>query len=130
MQAQAAYDELMRRTREDSLLVSCAELLAWDEETYMPRAGARHRGEQMALLAGLHHARATDPRIGDLLGVLESSTFVQDPQSPAAVNVRELRRTYQRLTRLPRLLVQELARVTALAQQEWIVARRQADFSL
>ena len=32
MQAQAAYDELIRRTREASLLASCAELLGWDEE--------------------------------------------------------------------------------------------------
>jgi len=33
MQAQAAYEELIRRAREESLLASCAELLGWDEET-------------------------------------------------------------------------------------------------
>ena len=38
MQASAAYDELIRRSREEALLASCAELLGWDEETYLPRA--------------------------------------------------------------------------------------------
>jgi carboxypeptidase Taq len=128
MQAQAAYDELVRRAREETLLGSCAQLLGWDEETFMPPAGVDHRGNQMALLAGLQHERATDPRIGELLGELEGSALVRDPVSPAAVNVREIRRLYDRLTRLPRSLVRELARTATFAQQEWVVARQKADF--
>ncbi len=129
MNAQAAYDELIRRAREAALLDSCAVLLGWDEETYMPRGGAEHRGNQMALLAGIQHARTTDPRIGELLAVLEGSDLVDDPLSPTAVNVREIRWNYNRSTRLPRALVEELARTTSLAQQEWVVARRHADFA-
>jgi len=129
MRAQAVYDELIRRARESSLLDSCATLLAWDEETYMPRAGAAHRGEQQALLAGLHHERVTHPRISELLAELEGSALTQEPLSAAAVNVRELRRGYNRLTRLPRRLVEELARIASLAQQEWVVAREKATFS-
>jgi carboxypeptidase Taq len=130
MQPQAAYQELIQRSREQSLLGSCAELLAWDEETYMPRAGAAHRGNQQALLAGLYHDQATDPRLGELLAELEHSTLVSDPLSAEAVNVRELRREYDRLTRLPRKLVEELARTTSLAQREWVIARQEADFAL
>jgi carboxypeptidase Taq len=129
MNAQAAYDELLRRTREEALLASCEALLGWDELTYMPRAGVAHRGNQMALLAGLLHDKATDPRIGELLAAVEGSSLVADPQAPAAVNVRELRRVYRRLTRLPRRLVEEIARTTSFAQQEWEVARQRADFA-
>jgi carboxypeptidase Taq len=129
MKAQAAYDELVRRSREEALLASCISVLGWDELTYMPRSGADHRGRQMALLASLHHDRATDPRVGELLYVVEESTLVSDPEAPPAVNVREWRRTFNRLTRLPRGLVAELAHVTTLAQQEWDDARRHADFS-
>src|SRR6516164_6211350 len=102
MQVQAAYDELIRRTREEWLLASCAELLAWDEETHMPRGGVTHRGNQMAFLAGLQHEKATDPRLGELLDVVETSDLAGDPLSPAAVNIRALRRVYNRLTKLPR----------------------------
>jgi carboxypeptidase Taq len=105
MRAEAAYDELLRRAREQSLLGSCAELLTWDEETYMPAGGTRHRGDQLALLAGLQHAQMTDPRLGELLDVLEHSDLVRDPESHAAVNIRELHRLYKRLTHLPRKLV-------------------------
>jgi carboxypeptidase Taq len=129
MHAHAAYDELVRRAREDALLASCAELLGWDEETYMPRGGVAHRANQLALLAGLQHDRTTDPRLGELLGVLEHSSLVADPLSPEAVNVRELRRLHDRLRRLPRSLVEELARITSLAQQEWVTARANADYA-
>jgi carboxypeptidase Taq len=128
MAPQSAYDELIRRSREQTLLTSCSSLLGWDEQTYMPRGGAEHRGNQMALLAGLHHEKATDPRIGTLLEAIEGSDLVRDPESVSAVNVREIRRSFDRQTKLPRTLVEELARTTTLAQQEWVVARQKSDF--
>jgi carboxypeptidase Taq len=129
MNANTAYEELVRHAREQSLLDSCADLLEWDEETYMPSGGVEHRSEQRALLAGLSHQRATDPRVGELLGELEGSDLVRDPESPAAVNVRGLRRLYDRQTRIPRTLAEELARTTALAHQAWVAARQNADFA-
>jgi carboxypeptidase Taq len=129
MTPDAAYDELIRRSREKSLLASCTSLLGWDEQTYMPRGGAEHRGNQMALLAGLQHEKATDPRIGTLLGTLEGSELAADLESPAGVNVREIRRDYDRQNKLPRTLVEELARTASLAQQEWIAARQKSDFA-
>jgi carboxypeptidase Taq len=129
MTLDAAYEELIRRSKEQALLASCSSLLGWDEQTYMPRGGADHRGNQMALLAGLHHEKATDPRIGTLLGTLEGSELATDPESPAAVNLREIRRGYDRQTKLPRALVEELARTTSLAQQEWVAARQKSDFA-
>ncbi len=128
MRAEISYAELMRRTREESLLASCAELLAWDEDICMPPAGAEHRAAQLALLAGLQHARATDPRLGELLAEAEGSPLVADPDSDAAVNVRAIRRAYDRQTRLPRALVEELARVASLSERAWADARRAADF--
>jgi carboxypeptidase Taq len=129
MQPQPAYDELLRRNREASLLGSCAELLGWDELTCMPAAGAANRAEQLALMAGLQHDRATDPRLGELLAAVEASSLTADPDSIAAANVRELRRFYDRQVRLPRSLVEETARVTSLAQQEWAAARQDDDFA-
>src|SRR5439155_7704120 len=89
-----------------------------------------HRAEQMALLAGLQHDRATDPRLGELLAAVEGSPLLADPLSAEAVNVREIGRAYVRNTRLPRPLVKELARVTSLAQQQWEIARQRADHEI
>ena len=109
-------------------MVSCLALLQWDAEICMPRGGVQHRGEQMALLAGLVHDRATDPRIAELLGDIEGSSLVSDAESPEAVNTRELRRDFDRETRLPRRLVEEMARVSAQSSQAWSEARDHNDF--
>jgi carboxypeptidase Taq len=129
MQPETAYRELLRLARERALLLSCSSLLEWDEETYMPPGGVSVRSEQRALLAGLLHERTTAPRFGDLLDELHGSPLLADADSPAAVNVRELRRDYTRATCLPRSLVEETARVSSLAQQEWVAARKAAEYS-
>jgi carboxypeptidase Taq len=124
-----AYAELLRRAREAAVLGSCASLLGWDERTLMPTQGANHRAEQMALLARLGHEMMTAPVLGDLLGEIEQSALVRDPDSAAAANVRELRRTYSRAVKMPRELVEELARVCSRAQQVWQEARAKNDFA-
>jgi carboxypeptidase Taq len=129
MRSDAAYRELIRLVREQRLLASCSELLGWDEEVCMPAGGVENRANQHAFLAGLLHERQSSPRLGDLLGELEGSSLLRDPSSAAAVNLRAIRRDYERATRLPRSLVEEEARVTSLAQHEWAAARRDARFS-
>lgn len=125
-----AYAELVRRSKEIGVLNSCAAVLSWDQHTYMPTKGASLRGEQMAFLAALAHQKATDPRIGDLLSAVESSDVVKGANSEAAANVREWRRAYNRATKLPPELVEELARVTTAAQQAWQEAKSKNDFPL
>ena len=128
MSPRAAYDSLVIRSRERAMLASCSALLGWDEQTYLPRGGSSYRGDQMAFLAGLHHERATDPGMGDLLATAEASDLMADPDSSEAANVRQWRRGYDRICRLPRTLVEELARVTTVAQGVWVEARRDNSF--
>ncbi len=129
MNPESAYAELIRLSREAAVLSSCGQLLQWDSEICMPRQGVQHRGEQMAMLAGLVHDRATNPRIGELLNAVEGSSLVSDPESVAAVNVRELRRDFDRETKLSRRLVEESANVSALSAQAWSEARDADDFA-
>jgi carboxypeptidase Taq len=128
MRTEEAYEELIQRVREEATLASIEALLEWDEETHMPAGGIEGRSEQLALVAGLLHERGTDPRLGELLAQLEGSPLLADPDSAPAVNVRELRRDYDRYVRLPRKLVQDLARTTAVAQRAWSAARNAADY--
>jgi carboxypeptidase Taq len=119
-----AYTELITRTKQLGVLNSCAAVLGWDQQTYMPLKGAGLRGEQMALLAALSHQKFTDPKVGELLSTIENSDLVRDPESDAAANVRELRRSFNRATKIPQALVEELARVTTQAQQAWEQAKK------
>jgi carboxypeptidase Taq len=83
----------------------------------------------MALLARLGHEMLTDPRIGEQLASVEGTPLVADPASDAGANVREIRRSYDRAVKLPKELVEELARVTTQAQGAWQEARQYSDFA-
>ena len=122
------YEELIRRVKEHGLLASCSSLLGWDERTHMPPQGAAHRSEQMALLARLAHEMLTAPEIGRLLREVEASSVGKDAESVEAANVREIRRVYDRAVKLPKSLVEEIARVTSRAEQVWQEARKANDF--
>jgi len=124
------YDELITLVKKANLLASTAALLDWDQETMMPVRGVEHRSNQQAQLASIQHGLATNPRIGDLLAACESQDdLTTDPTAPEAVNIREVRRRYERVTKLPTKLVEELAQLTSLAHHEWAEARKASDFA-
>lgn len=123
------YSDLISRVRKAALLGSCGHVLGWDRETYMPIGGNEHRADQLSLLAGIAHQWSTAPEIGELLEQLSDSELAEKADSDKAVNIRELHRSYQRGCKLPGRLVEELSRVTALAQQHWVEARSSGDFS-
>lgn len=118
------YAELCAYGRQGATLKSVAALLAWDQETYMPRAGGDARAEQMALLAGMMHERGTSSELGDLISGAEDATL-NDQQRAC---VREFRRDYDKRTKLPKALVEELARTGSKAQDVWKDARKNNDF--
>jgi carboxypeptidase Taq len=123
-----AYVQLVQRSRELATLNGIAAVLGWDQQTYMPKGGAHTRGEQMAWLATAGHAKATDPAIGDWLSTCESGDFIADQDSVVAANLREWRHAYDRATRLPARLVEEMAKVTTAAQEAWDEAKKESNF--
>lgn len=125
-----AYTELVARERERGLLESIFNLLEWDETTYMPKGGTAVRGDQKAYLVGEMHRRMTDPRLGEILSMLEDSPLVKDAASIAAVNVRNIRREYDRARRLPDSLMAEIARLSSTANEAWVEARKTSNFEV
>jgi len=126
MTPRAAHDDLMRRYAGLRDLASAAALLAWDQETMMPRKGAAARGRQLATLAGLRHERFTDPRVGELLAACEASPGEFDDEARA--QQRELRHDWDRATKIPRELVEALAEAESAALEAWRDARARGDW--
>ncbi len=116
-----AYDELMAFQRETEALAQVAGRLGWDQETMMPRGAAEQRSEEMAAMEGVLHARRTDGRIADWLA---AAVAVDDV---SAAQLRLIRRSYDRATKVPAALAQEIARVTSMAQGIWAEARAKED---
>ena len=122
-----SYQELIASYRERTVLESVATVLAWDEETYMPVGGGDHRAEQHALLARLEHDRGRDPRVGELLELAETGPYPDG--SVERVNLRALRREYDKARLTPTSLVEELARHSTIARIAWEHARDHDDAS-
>jgi carboxypeptidase Taq len=127
---QSAYDSLCAHARETALLGSIRGLLEWDERTKMPNAAAGHRADQLAYLAGAIHKRQTDPRVGEWLGELADSPLAADAASDSGTVIRELRRQYDKKTKLPQSLVEELSRAATLGEHTWVEARKANDFAM
>ncbi len=122
-----AYDDFLRQVRELYSARTIESLLDWDQETQMPPRGAEDRANQLALIAGIVHERLTSDELAGLMDRLERDGVGDDPD--ANVNLREMRRDQQRAVRLPKPLVEEIARTGALAKDAWAKARRESKFS-
>ena len=122
------YQTVCEHVRQTALLGSIEALLGWDERTMLPSAGAEHRAEQMTLLSGMIHQRWTDPQLGEWLAELAESPPAADEHTDAGATIRRIRRQHERRVKLPRTLVEQLARVSVLGQQAWQEARANDDF--
>ena len=115
------YEDLMAFQRETEALAQVAGRLGWDQETVMPRGSAEQRAEEMGAMEGVLHARRTDPRLAEWLAHAVAVDAVAEAQ------LRLIRRSYARASKVPGKLAQEIARVTSMAQGVWAEARAKDD---
>lgn len=114
--------------RQTILLSAIEQALGWDERCMMPHQGGEYRAEQMTLLAGMIHERNTAPQLGEWYTELAASPLARDPHSDTGATIRELKRNYDKQVKLPKTLVEELARATVRGQQIWQESRAKNDF--
>jgi len=103
-------------------------LLAWDERTQMPPAGAEPRAEQVATLARVRHLRLISDELGRLLEGAAGETEALDYDSDEASLVRVARREWEKARRVPAELRAELTRTASLAEHAWVGAKERSDF--
>lgn len=124
MNPQTAYDALKKELFELAIINSTNALIGWDENTHLPEKGTAWRAEQAAYFGKMSHERFTRKEIGDLISAVEGSDLAKDGASDIGANIRELRRSYNRATKLPSSLVEEMAKHNVLAQKAWEEARK------
>ena len=121
------YDELLERLKDIDMIGQLGSLLGWDQEVLMPPSAASLRAEHLAWVSKEGHTRKTDPRIGEILDVLEGREGLDEIQS---ANVRLARESYDKATRLPTEFVSEIAKHNSKALISWTEARKQNDSSI
>jgi carboxypeptidase Taq len=122
--------QLLTRLHEISDLQALDALAGWDQQTAMPPGASEVRMHQVATLQGLIHERSTAPEIGILLDQLAEK--VQQPPFTDADRglYSQVKRDYDQATKLPRELVEEMARVRSASLDAWVKARSTSNFAL
>jgi carboxypeptidase Taq len=128
-QSDARIGELLARMHEIADLNAVGALAAWDQNTALPDGAGEIRGQQLATLQGVLHERWTDPRLGTLLAELAEPVAAAPFTDADRGLMREARREYDRASKLPRGLVEEMARVEAGSFEAWRRARERSDFA-
>jgi len=118
---------IFQQARELSVIQSAAAVIGWDQETYLPAAAADHRAAQLAWLSSRAHELATSAAWQRDLEAAEAANPGNDPKLTA--NLRELRREFDRATKLPVELVARESTASSLAKHAWADARKRADFA-
>jgi len=129
-----SYERLITLLKRAHTLGTVAGLLGWDEQVNLPPDSADQRADQSALLAELQHASASAPEIGTLLTELEGRERGAGPAitpffSEQSVVIREARKDYDRVVKLPAEFVAEKARLSSAAYHAWAAAKAKSDFS-
>ena len=120
--------DLLAWTHQIADLSAAFNLLSWDQNTVMPEGAAEGRGEQLATLQGLIHDRWSSQDLDDILkAVAASETALTDADRAL---IREAARERAHATKLPRGLVEEMARNEANSFEAWRKARATNDFGL
>lgn len=122
-------EELKKLWRANTLLGGVRALLSWDQETYMPKGAAEGRAEQQALLAGISHERKTAKRIGELLEALQKADVFDTLSQRDQRLVKEAQKEYNKVTKLPQALVEDLAKTGSQAHEAWAKAREESNFA-
>lgn len=122
-----AYEELLMKLREIDLIGQIGSLLSWDQEVMMPSKAALLRAEQLAWVSKTGHERLTDSDIGILLEEAESDGNLDEVWK---ANIRLVKESFDRATKLPTEFVEEMAKHKSRALVSWTEAREKDDFSI
>ena len=119
-------EELKALLAEISDLSGISSLVNWDKETQMPRGGIETRAVQGATLARIIHQKSTASELKNLLEQVEPEFAEQESFEGALV--RQVRRDFERKSKLPSDFVSEFTQARARSSNAWQEARAKKDF--
>ncbi|MBE7732095.1 carboxypeptidase M32 [Devosia faecipullorum] len=117
----AKLDDLGRKLE---ALEHALSILGADEATHMAVGGGEKRAEAMSQLAGMYHAQAIAPEIGDWIASAKAEALTEDQ----ILAIGEFERNYINATCLPTEFVQRRTAATLRSEQLWRELRPRGDW--
>ncbi|MFX0123864.1 MAG: carboxypeptidase M32 [Candidatus Hodarchaeota archaeon] len=130
MDIHTAYERLLKETHDYFVLLQIENILDWDFETYMPPGGVKQRSEELAMIATLKHDRITNPKIGDLLKEIKNDPKFSSLNEEMRREIDLIERKYHRESRVPKDLVEKIAKHTPISIDKWKRAKKESNYLL
>ncbi len=134
MKPPQAFTDLRELSTEIHHFNAILALLHWDQETYMPSGGITPRSAQISYLSAHLHEKRTSRKFKDLLEKLVSLSTgklkAKGLSKSQQIMVREWRKDFLRMDKLPASFVKNFSQVTSEASQIWSSAKKDNNFKV
>lgn len=121
------YDTLTKKLARIADVGYAAAVLNWDQETYMPEQGAKHRSQQLATLSGIAHEMATEKELGEILKKLSEDKTLNEKQQK---NIFLTLKDYNKRKKYTTEFVETMSRTVSQCFTAWQKAKQENNFSL
>ena len=119
--------EIKGYLRRIELLGNAMGVLNWDLEVNVPPGGVKGRAEVLGYLSGEMYKLITAPEAGEYIAWLEQQNLT-DPVHKGML--REMKKSYERLVKIPADRFVAFSRLTSEAQAVWAESRRRNDYEM
>lgn len=123
------FQTLLNKVNEVNDLEKAFQILSWDRETYMPKAGMNERIQQMTTIRRLIHRMSTTDEYGEMIGRASAELNGADPNGFEKRLIALLDRQYKRQRQLPPAMVKRAAIASGKGREAWVQARASNDFA-
>ncbi|MHA1977607.1 MAG: carboxypeptidase M32 [Candidatus Hodarchaeales archaeon] len=130
MTLQGNYDSLLEKNKKAIIYQMIQDQLGWDFETKMPSKGGQQRSIQFATLAADIHKLMTDPKIGELINKIKTDADYSSLSDVQKRNLYLIEREYNRQTKIPTDLVEEIAKHQVVAIETWKKAKAAKNYEM
>mgnify|MGYP006207616109 FL=1 len=123
-----SYEKFIDEVKTYSRIQAIQGQLSWDQQVMMPPNGANARADTLAWLSGRAHETITSKKMGELISDLEKN--LSDLDDDQKTNVLEIRRTFDKSTKLPAEFIERFTKTQSKGMGVWAKARKNDDFNM
>ena len=122
-----AYQQYIEALQKIADIKYASAVLQWDQETYMPQAGAHFRGKQIATLAELAHEKFTSAATEQIIvNALADETLTITERKNVVLTFEDL----QKSKKLSTAFVGKMSEAINQSFHAWIAARNENNFKV
>ena len=114
------YEELIKYVKQTEALSHASGLIAWDQETKMPKGSVEQRADTLSVLESEIHKRKSNKNIEELLSYIKKDDLSKIEKS----NLDHIKKSFNRASKVPNDLATKISKLCSLSQMSWVEANQ------